>query len=90
MAGGNLNKKGFYIQGAYKISPYFEPVIQYDQIDLDNGPEDQKRRFATGINLYPFPKLAVRPVLRISYEFTKNKGTDVDDNELVFLMAIGF
>lgn len=86
--GGELKKNGFYIQGAYKFPFKLEPMIRYDQIDLDDATnlEGNRQRFTFGLNYHIFQNT----VIKCNYDIISDDGADIDDNILSLQFAVGF
>lgn len=88
-AGADLDKSGGYVLGSYRTGK-FEPVVQFDWIELDGAPEKDRERWTAGFNYFPFDDLAPSLVIKTSYEWVDNDGVDIDDNALWVQLAIGF
>lgn len=86
--GGELKKNGFYIQGGYKIGEKVEPILRYDQIDLDDPGflEGNRQRISLGLNYHIFQNA----VVKCHYDIVSDDGTNTDNNILSFQFAIGF
>ncbi len=82
----DLKKNGFYIQGGYRIHKKWEPILRYDQINLDGAPDDDRQRVTLGLNYH----LAKTAVVKVNYELVSDDGADEDDNLLGFQLSIGF
>lgn len=65
-SGPNLKKNGFYAETAYRINSKFEPVIRYDQANLDDGTGHDIKRSTIGLIYYPNPELNPMFNFRIS------------------------
>ena len=86
--GGELKKNGFYLQGGYRFENKFEPILRYDQIDLDDQAnlEGNRQRISLGLNYHLFQNA----VIKCHYDIVSDDGIDTDNNMLSFQFAIGF
>lgn len=82
----DLNKNGFYVQGGYMVTDKLEPIIRYDQINLDGSPDDDRNRFTLGLNYY----ITETAVVKANYEIIGDDGANLEDNLLGFQLSIGF
>lgn len=81
-----LNKNGFFLLAGYMLTPKWEPVIRYDQINLDGAPEADRSRFTLGLNYH----MAKNAIAKINYDITSNDGTEIDDNQFSLQVSVGF
>lgn len=89
-SGKDLKKNGFYAETAYRINPHFEPVVRYDQADLDNSFGHDIKRSTIGLVFYPHPELYPMFNFKISQSFVHDDGTDDCKHEFVAQCVIGF
>lgn len=80
-----LFKYGFYGQLAYKFKS-FEPVLRYDQINLDGNVIDNRDRITLGLNYHIYENC----VFKVNYEIINNDGIDKKDNIFSLQLAVGF
>lgn len=80
-----LLKYGFYAQLAYNYKN-FEPVLRYDQINLDGLDVDNRDRVTIGFNYHFYENC----VFKANYEIINNEGIDKKDNLFSLQLAVGF
>jgi len=81
-----LNKSGFYVQAGYRVTKKLEPILRYDQIQLDGNELNDRNRVTLGLNYH----LGKNAVAKVNYDITNNDGEDVDDNQFSLQLSIGF
>jgi len=82
-----LTKWGFYAQASYKFLDKYEPVIRFDQIELDGKKEDDRWRVTVGVSYYATDDL----VVKVNLEHIENGGDeDKDDDQISVQFALGF
>jgi hypothetical protein len=84
--GGNLRKKGGYMQAAYLIGSRFEPVIRFSFRDLPGDAQD-RRRLSFGASYYVSASSSVRLAYHINMEKT---GFKSGDNSLISQFNVVF
>ncbi len=89
-SGSDLLKDGFYAEAAYGVNQFFEPVIRYDQADLDDGSGHKYKRSTVGLVYYPNPKLHPMFSFRVGQSFIHDDGTGDREGEFVVQCVIGF
>jgi len=96
-ASGSINKNGFFIESAYRLNLYLEPVVRYDQANLPNVTGFDKikntetiQRMTTGLIIFPEPKKVSRFSFKINYSIVLNDGNGSSANEFILQCAIGF
>lgn len=96
-ATGKINKHGGFLETAYRLNLYFEPVLRYDQADLPevNGFDnilntETIQRITCGLIIYPEPKDIARFTFKFNYSTILNDGTGGMRNEFLVQTAIGF
>jgi hypothetical protein len=89
-SGADLNKNGFYAEAAYRINSHLEPVIRYDQTDLDNGTGHDIKRSTIGLVYYPNPRLHPMFNFKISKSIIHDNGYGDREDEFVAQCVIGF
>jgi hypothetical protein len=89
-SGDDLSKEGFYVEAAYQLDPHFEPVVRYDQADLDDGSGHDIERSTVGLVIYPKPDLHPLFNFKISQSFVHDDGTGDETSEFVLQCVIGF
>lgn len=83
----DLTKWGFYAQASYKFLDKYEPVIRFDQIELDGKKEDDRWRVTVGVSYYATDDL----VVKVNLEHIENGGDeDKDDDQISVQFALGF
>jgi hypothetical protein len=83
----DLTKWGFYAQASYKFLDRYEPVVRFDQIELDGKEEDKLWRVAIGMNYYVSESF----VTKVNVEHIENGGDEDKDDDLVGVQfALGF
>lgn len=86
----DLTKHGFYAEAAYRVNKHFEPVVRYDQADLDDGSGHDIKRSTIGLVFYPNPELHPMFNFKISQSFVHDDGTGEQGHEFVAQCCIGF
>ncbi|MBN2182507.1 MAG: porin [Sedimentisphaerales bacterium] len=89
-SGSDLDKNGFYAEAAYRINSFLEPVVRYDQADLDSGSGHDVERSTFGIVYYPNPRLHPMFNFKISQSIIHDDGTGDRKHEFVAQCVIGF
>lgn len=89
-SGSDLHKNGFYAEAAYRVNRFLEPVIRYDQADLNSGTGHDVKRSTFGIVYYPNPKLHPMFNFKISQSIIHDDGTGDREHEFVAQCVIGF
>ena len=89
-SGMDLDKNGFYAEGAYRMNPFLEPVVRYDQADLDSGSGHDVKRSTLGLVYYPNPKLHPMFNFKVSQSIIHDDGTGDHESEFVAQCVIGF
>ena len=89
-SGIDLEKEGFYTEAAYRINRNFEPVVRYDQADLDDKSGHNMKRGTLGLVYYPNPKLYPMFNFKISQSLIFDDGTGDRQHEFVLQCVIGF
>lgn len=89
-SGDDLTKEGFYAEAAYRLNPHFEPVVRYDQADLDDGSGHDIERSTVGLVYYPEPDRFPLFNFKISQSFVHDDGTGDEESEFVLQCVIGF
>ena len=89
-SGKDLGKEGFYTEAAYRINRNFEPVIRYDQADIDESLRHNMKRGTVGLGYYPNPKLYPMFNFKISQSLIFDDGTGDRKHEFVAQCVIGF
>ncbi|MCZ6677981.1 MAG: porin, partial [Candidatus Poribacteria bacterium] len=83
----DLTKWGFYGQASYRFLDKYEPVVRYDQIELDGKEEDDRWRVTVGVNYYATDNL----VAKVNLEHIDNGGDEDKDDDLIGVsLALGF
>lgn len=77
-------------EAAYRVDSFFEPVIRYDQADLDDGSEHNIKRSTIGLVYYPNPTLHPMFNFKISKSIVHDDGTGDREDEFVAQCVIGF
>ncbi|MFQ5703217.1 MAG: hypothetical protein ACE5HT_04270 [Gemmatimonadales bacterium] len=77
--GGDLTKKGAYIQAAYLTKVHFEPIIRFSFKDMPGNSLDA-RRVALGASYYLSPNSSVRFAYNLNYE---DSGFKTDNNQIM-------
>ena len=83
-AGGSFDRKGYYIQASYRLSPdinymkYVEFASRFDSVDPDDQVRDEgdADRFAFGINYSPNNHI----ILKLQYEL-EDEATEKKENK---------
>ncbi len=88
--GDDLSKEGFYVEAAYRLNSHFEPVVRYDQADLDDGSGHDIERSTVGLVIYPKPDLHPLFNFKVSQSFVHDDGTGDETSEFVLQCVIGF
>ena len=86
---GNITKQGFYLQGAYKVFNWLEPVLRYDMINYSNSTADNKQRVSLGVNFYPFADVWSLFMLKTAYSYTVQENNQTP-HSLIAQAAMGF
>lgn len=86
---GNITKQGFYLQGAYKVFNWLEPVVRYDMINHSNSSADNKQRVSLGVNFYPFAETWSLFMLKAAYSYTLQENNQ-NPHTLLTQAAMGF
>ena len=89
-SGSDLKKDGFYAETAYRVNRFLEPVVRYDQADLDDGSGHKTERSTIGLIYYPNPGLHPMFNFKISQSFVHDDGTGDRQHEFVAQCVIGF
>ena len=89
-SGSDLDKNGFYAEAAYRINSHYEPVIRYDQTDLDDGSGHDIKRSTIGLVYYPEPVLHPMFNFKISKSVVHDDGAGDRQDEFVAQCVIGF
>ena len=84
--GGNLTKKGAYLQAAYRTNVQFEPVIRFSFRDMPGDNQD-RRRFSFGANYYLSPNAALRLAYHKNFE---DSGFSSDNDGLIGQFTVVF
>ncbi|MEN8145960.1 MAG: porin, partial [Gemmatimonadota bacterium] len=84
--GGDLRKKGGYLQAAYQANRNWEPVVRFSIRDMPGESSDQNR-FSLGLNYIISPAGTVRLNYHINTEET---GFESENNTLVAQFVTGF
>lgn len=89
-AGSVLWKSGFYTLMSYHFLDHWEPVAQFDLLNLDGPEGNDRRRITGGVNFYPYPEEVPSVVVKGSY--AKNWSGDWNDagHSVVFQFGLGF
>ncbi len=82
----SLNKLGYYLLVGYKVTEKLEPIVRYDEIQLDGTPEGDRQRTTLGLNYH----IAKNAVAKMNYDIIRNGGEDVKDNQFSLQLSIGF
>ena len=90
VSAGDLEKTGFRILAAYQVLPWLEPVVAYDQIQLDGAPEGDRSFILGGVNLLPFHEEVPQLIVRAFYGLQRDDGADPDDDVFLAQLALGF
>ena len=88
--GDDLTKDGFYAEAAYRLNRYLEPVIRYDETDLDDGSGHSIRRSTAGLVIYPMPDDNPLFNFKVSQSFVHDDGRGQEQSEFVLQCVIGF
>lgn len=86
---GNITKQGFYLQGAYKVLDWLEPVIRYDMIQYSDSAANSKQRVSLGVNFYPFEDVWSLFMLKAAYSYTIQQNSTTP-HSFITQAAIGF
>ncbi|PIQ26477.1 hypothetical protein COW36_21745 [bacterium (Candidatus Blackallbacteria) CG17_big_fil_post_rev_8_21_14_2_50_48_46] len=86
---GNITKQGFYLQGAYKVFNWLEPVLRYDMINYSNSTAENKQRVSVGVNFYPFADTWSLFMLKTAYSYTLQENNQTP-HSLIAQAAMGF
>jgi len=89
-SGSDLDKNGFYAEAAYRVNSFLEPVIRYDQADLDDGSGHDVKRSTVGLVYYPNARLNPMFNFKISKSIIHDDGTGDREDEFVAQCVIGF
>lgn len=89
-SGADLDKNGFYAEAAYRVNSFLEPVIRYDQADLDSGSGHDVKRSTVGLVYYPNPRLHPMFNFKISKSIIHDNGYGDREDEFVAQCVIGF
>jgi hypothetical protein len=87
---GDLKKDGFYAEAAYRLNRNFEPVLRYDEADMDDGLGHEVQRSTIGLVFYPEPNLHPMFNFKVSQSFIHDDGTGDHKHEFVAQCVIGF
>ncbi len=88
--GDDLIKDGFYAEAAYRLNRYLEPVVRYDQANLDDGSGHDIQRSTVGLVIYPMPDENPLFNFKVSQSFIHDDGTGDEQSEFVLQCVIGF
>lgn len=86
ISNGYLHKHGYYLLFGYKFFDKLEPIIRYDQIDLDQEKQRDRRRMTMGINYYIFRNA----VFRVNYDIVTNVAEVQENNQFSIQFSVGF
>ncbi len=86
---GTEIKQGFYVQAAYRLFDFFEPVLQYDTISFSRDTKNNKQRVTLSLNFFPFAKEIPNLVLKSGYSYTIQKD-NIAPHKIIVQAAIGF
>jgi len=84
--GGDLTKKGGYVQAAYGIGAGFEPVVRFSIRDMPSEADDANR-LSFGVNYYIFANSSVRLAYHINSE---KAGFESDNNSVIAQFNVVF
>ena len=87
---GDLIKDGFYAEAAYRVNRYLEPVVRYDQADLDDGSGHDIRRSTLGLVIYPMSDENPLFNFKVSQSFIHDDGAGDQQSEFVLQCVLGF
>ena len=89
-SGDDVTKEGFYAEAAYRLNRHLEPVVRYDQVDLEDPSGHNIERSTVGLVIYPEPNLHPLFNFKVSQSFVHDDGTGDETSEFVFQCVIGF
>lgn len=84
---GELEKRGYYAQVGYLVTPTVEPTIRFSQMDFPGASNRDLREISVGVSVYPSDFAAVRVFAR----FNKERSVpEVDDDQFIAQFTVGF
>lgn len=92
-----IERRGFFVETAYKFMDKYQPTLRYDFAKLDNYTTlggtiatNPVQRLTAGFNFYPLPELNSTFKFKFNYAYILDTGVGKTANEFVFQTAIGF
>jgi hypothetical protein len=90
VAGGHLNKKGYYALASYRVLPELEPMLRVDGITIDGSPEFDRTELGIGCIVVPYPEKASTLMFKAAYYATWGGDGSFAANRVTGLLAVAF